>query len=60
MMRPEWALPGTVRISPALVMRRCETGERALMRAPGVRGKATVVPARSPLPASSSVPRAET
>ncbi len=60
MMCPECALLGTVRISPALVMCRCETGELATIRAPGACGKATVIPATSPLPASSSVPCVET
>jgi hypothetical protein len=60
MIRPECALLGTVAISPAFVWCRCDTGERAPMRAPGVRGKPTRMPATSPLPASSSVPRVET
>ena len=59
-MCPECALLGTVSTSPERVLRRCETGERLTIRPPGVRGKAITDPAASPLPAISSVPRAET
>src|SRR5437016_12889369 len=60
MMLPEWAVEGTVTISPALVGRRRAPGELLEMRAPGVRGKATIIPVRTPLPPSSNVPRTET
>src|SRR5450432_2543280 len=60
MMCPEWALLGTVSTRPAVLWRRCERGERGPILAPGVRGKATTVPDRRPMPAISSVPCVET
>jgi hypothetical protein len=60
MMCPEWALVGTVTISPALVWRRREAGETLLMRAPADLGKPTTMFGFSPGPASSSVPWVET
>src|SRR5271166_6558079 len=60
MMCPEWALVGTVAIRPAAALCRCAAGEVLEMRAPAVRGKATIIPVFSPLPVNSSVPRVET
>ena len=59
MMRPERAAAPSA-ISPALVLRRCETGELRAMRAPGVRGKAIDHPGAQAFAGSSSVPRVET
>lgn len=62
MMRPEWALPGTVTTSPAAVWRRRAPGVlwRELTRAFGVDGKTTSMPLPSPTPCTSSVPRTVT
>jgi hypothetical protein len=60
MIRPEWALEGTVTTSPTLVRRSREPGEVRLMRAPGALGNATIIPALRPTPCSSNVPWAET
>jgi hypothetical protein len=60
MIRPEWALCGTVTRSPTLVWRKCDPGEVRLTRAPDERGKTTVIPARRPAPVSFSVPCTET
>jgi hypothetical protein len=56
MMCPEWALLGTVNTKPCALARRCECGEVGPMWAPGVWGKATIMPFVSPLPASSRIP----
>ena len=60
MMFPECALAGTVTSRPEPRLRRREPGDLRLMRAPGVRGKATTIPALRPLPAISSVPPIDT
>src|SRR6476646_1724088 len=60
MMWPECALAGTVRISPATVLRRCDGGEPLTIRPPGVRGNAITVPVVIPLPAINSVPWTDT
>ena len=60
MMLPECAALGTLTSRPAAFARRCAPGDLRLMRAPGRAGNATVNPALSPLPVSSSVPCTET
>ena len=55
-MLPECAALGTVTIRLEPVLRRRDPGELRLMRAPGLRGKATIMPAARPLPVSASVP----
>src|ERR1700722_10321303 len=60
MMRPEWAARGTVTSSPPELWRRCDAGDTRVTRAPGERGNTTVIPARSPAPASRSVPCTDT
>lgn len=59
-MWPEWALAGTVTISPALPWCRCAAGETRLTRAPGDLGKATTIPLVRPGPCSSRVPWMDT
>jgi hypothetical protein len=65
MIRPEWALPGTVAISPAVRLpgfarRRRDPGDIRLIRAPGEEGKARTIPGFSPIPPTSRVPCRET
>src|ERR1700676_2878277 len=60
MMYPECALLGTVASRPAAAGCRCAAGEELEMRAPGERGNATIIPAFSPLPLTSSVPWIDT
>ena len=47
---PEWALLGTVTTSPAAALRRCAAGELLRCARRGARGKATIMPAFSPVP----------
>ena len=60
MMLPECAPVGTVTIRPEPSPRRRAPGELRLMRAPGLRGKATTIPALRPRPVSASVPCTDT
>src|SRR5437660_12304649 len=60
MMLPECAPLGTVTVRLAPLLRRRAPGELRLMRAPGLRGKATTMPACSPRPVSASVPCTDT
>src|ERR1700676_5085910 len=59
-MRPEWALAGSVTTSPGLARRSREAGEPRVISAPAERGKATAIPAVSPLPLTSRVPPVDT
>src|ERR1700722_5988610 len=56
MMRPEWALFGTCTTIPRDELARWAVGELLAMRAFQLWGKATTIPARSPLSWMSSSP----
>src|ERR1700691_5973762 len=60
MMRPEWALLGTCTTIPRDESARWAVGELLAMRAFQLWGKATTIPARSPLPLMSSSPLTDT
>jgi len=59
-MWPECALCGTATTSPRFELCRCAEGERLLIFAPGLRGKAMTMPLFRPLPCNASRPRMET